>query len=353
MVKPLEYYQAECPKCHSPLNSAAPLSGETVCPFCGTIYHITANVTRETGMPEQIVPFTTSADDFRQSTQKMLIDQEYAPVNISGLISFRDIKGIYLPVYLYEGQYECSWSCRLKQAPEENDDTKSRTENYRSQNGVSKGEYSIVGMACEGVESGKELAGYVRSMDVRNVDIQPFLPDELNDRFFLTTNCDSQKTWNQQGEDTLNNLIRNNTLIQLQSNDVRDFKCAITSSTLSEGQLIFFPVWMINYQYDGESHHIFMDGTGRNGLRGTTLTDRALKAGAVKPFTILKYIAIAAIVIPFLMLLGGWYLSAIIALIALGLTFFGYRYYARWHRNRVIRKARKAREKFIFRNLYV
>ena len=291
-------------------------------------------------MPGQIVPFTTSASDFEYSARKMLFDEEYAPPNISEIISLKEVKGVYLPVYLYEGQYECTWSCKIKQ-PVDADDTKNRKEVYRPQNGVSKGKYDIVCIACEDTDVGKELAEYIRTLDYRGDGIKAFLPDDLHDCFFLTRNRDVQKTWTQWGEETLGVMIQKNTLIQLQNDNIKDFKCSATSEMFHEGRFLFFPLWMVNYQYDDESHHIFMDGTGRNGVKGTTLIDRALKAEAEKPFTILKYIAVAAIVVPLLMLLAGWSKPAIIALIVMGLVFFGYRYYARWYKNRVIRIARK------------
>ena len=341
----LDFYRVECPKCHGQLNSAAPLSGQTACPFCGTVYHITANMTQNAEMPEQIVPFATLAGDFCYSAWKMLIDEDYAPVDISGLISFESVKGVYLPVFFYEGKYECTWSCKIRQAPVDTDAGKSRKKNYCQQNGVSKGKYSMVCIACEGAESGKELADYVRTLDYRGDRIKSFLPQDLNGYFFLVRNRDDRQTWKQWGEDVLNNMAQKKTLMKLQNNDIRDFKCSVTSDGSGEGQFIFYPVWMLNYQYDGGLNHIFMDGTGRNGVKGTTLIDRALKARAEKPFTRLKFIAAAAIAVPFLLLLAGWTFPAIIALLAMGLVFFGYRYYARWHKNRVIRKARREREK--------
>ena len=339
-MKTLDFFRVGCPQCHGQVNSISPLRGQATCPFCGTVYHVTANMTGETEIPGQIVPFTTSAGDFEHSARKMLLDEDYAPANISEIISFGGVKGVYLPVYLYEGQYECAWSCRIKQLADAAA-TKNRKEIYRPQNGVSKGEYAILCMACEDMGAGKELADYVCALDYRDDGLQPFLPGGLNDCFFLTCNRDAQKTWTQWGEETLNNLVRKKTLMQLNSNDVKDFKYNITPELFHEGRFIFYPVWMLNYRYDDESHHIFMDGTGRSGVKGTTLIDRALKAEAEKPFTILKYIAVAAIVIPFLILLAGWYVPAIITLIAMGLVFFGYRCYARWHKNKVIRKARK------------
>jgi len=336
----MKTFQVGCPKCHGQLNSITPLNGQITCPFCGTVYHITANVTKETEMPGQIVPFATSADDFEHSARKMLLDEEYAPANISEIVSFKDVKGVYLPVYLYEGQYECAWSCRIKQ-PVDTDVTKNRKEVYRPQNGISKGEYAIVYIACEGVEADEKLTEYVRALDYRGDGIKPFLSEDLHDCFFLTRNQDVKKTWTQCGEKTLNNLIQKKTMIQLQSNDIKDFRYDMTSELFHEGKFMFFPVWMVNYRYNGEQNHIFMDGTSRNGVKGTTLIDRTLKAEAEKPFTILKYIAVVAIVIPLLMLLASWYKLAIITLIATGLVFFGYRYYARWHKNKVIRKARK------------
>ena len=336
----LNFYQVGCPKCYGQLNSIAPLSGQSTCPFCGTVYHITANLTKETEIPGQIIPFTTSTDDFEQSAIKMLLDEVYAPTNISEIVSFKDVKGIYLPVYLYEGKYECAWSCKIKQLVDA-DDAKDRKKVYCPQNGVSKGEYAIFCIACEEVEASRELAEYICTIDYRNDDIKPFLSDDLDNRFFLVRNRDVQKTWTQEGEESLDNLVREKTWMQLQSSDVKNFKCDITSEMFHEGCFIFFPIWMVNYQYDGKLHHIFMDGTGRNGVKGTTLIDRALKAEAEKPFTILKYIVVAAIVIPLLMLLLRWYFAAIIVLLATGLVFWGYRCYARWHKNKVIRKARK------------
>jgi len=337
----IDFYRVECPKCHGQLNSIAPLSGQATCPFCGTIYHITANVTAQTEISEQIVPFTTSDSDFEQSAYTMLLNEDYAPNNLSGIISFKEIKGVYLPVYIYEGEYECAWSCRIKQMSAKTDFTENRKEIYLSQNGVSKGEYIIICMACEGVEASKELSDYVRTLDFKDDGIQPFQPKHMNNHFFLLRNQDIHKTWREYGEESMKNTIRKNTLIQLQSNDIKDFKCDVLSGTFREVRFIFYPVWMLNYWYDGESHHIFMDGTGRNGIKGTTLIDRELKARAEKPFALLKYIAVAAIIIPLLMMLAGWYLPSCIALAAMGLVFFGYRYYARWYKRRMIRKARK------------
>jgi len=337
----LDFYQVECPKCHGQLNSIAPLSGQIACPFCSTVYHITANLTLQTEIPGQIIPFATLVGDFEQSAYAMLINEDYAPANISGIISFKDVKGFYLPVYLYEGQYECAWSCRVKQTSANSESSEYQNDTYRSQNGVSKGDYFIICMAYEGVESCKELSDYIRMLDYRDDGIQPIQTEHLNNCFFLSRNSDVQKTWRQYGEESMNNMVRKNILIQLQSNDIKDFKCDVSSIPFRESRFIFYPVWMLNYQYDGETHHIFMDGTGRNGVKGTTLIDHALKAKAEKPFLILKYIAIAAIVIPLLLLLTGWYWSSCIALIIMGLVFFGYRYYARWYKKRVIRKAKK------------
>ena len=346
-MKSFAYYSVECPVCRSPINSVAPLSGETLCPFCGAVCHITANLTEKAEMPERIAPFSTSFDEFRQTAMSMLVAEDYAPVNISGLVPFEGAKGVYLPVYLYEGQYECTWSCKMKA---EGESAGNRKEVYRPQNGVSKGGYTITCMACDGVASAKELAEYVRSLDAMDVDIQSFHTDILHGRFFLTHNRNSQTSWKQWGEDTLSDLVGKKTQMQMQSNEMKDFKCNLISETLPESRLMFFPVWMIHFQYDGESHHIFMDGTGRNGIKGTTLIDHTLKATAEKPFKSLKYIAVAAIVIPVLMFMAGWPLPAIIALIASALVFFGYRYYARWHKGRVIRKARKQRKKILFSN---
>ena len=345
----IDFHQVECPKCHGQLNSITPLSGQYRCPFCGTDFHITANMTKEVEVPGQIVPFSTSADSFEQAVRQMFIDEDYAPANIFEIISVRNVRGFYLSVYLYEGRYECQWKCKVKQqAP--SDTQKNQSGTYCLQDGVLKGDFAFVSSAYDGIESGKELAEFICSLDYKGIGMKSFLSDNLEGRFFLVCNRDSKKTWSQWGEGVLNNIARKNTLIQLQNNEIKDFKCDISSDLAREGQYMFYPVWMVNYQYDGALHHIFMDGTGQNGIKGTPLIDRALKTRAEKPFTILKFIAVAAIVIPLLMMLASWYYPAIIALVTMGLVFFGYRYYARWHKGKVIRKAHKERKKVLVPN---
>ena len=344
----ITFHQVECPKCHGQLNSITPLSGQYICPFCGTDFHITANMAKETEAPGQIVPFTTSSEEFEQAVCQMLINEEYAPVNISGLSSVRNVRGFYLPVYLYEGRYEYQWQCKVKQAPPDAGATDARKDQagvYCQQNGVSKDDYAFVCLAYDGVESSKELAEYICSLDYKSNGMKPFRSENLEGHFFLACNQNSQKTWGQWGKGVLNNIAQKNALIQLQNNDIKDFKCDVSPDLVREGLYAFFPVWMVNYQYDGALHHIFMSGTDGNSITGSPLIDHTLKTKAEKPFTILKIIAVAAIVIPLLMVLANWYLPAIIALVAMGLVFFGYRYYARWHKGKVIRKARKEREK--------
>ena len=338
-------HQVECPKCHGQLNSTNPLSGQYACPFCCTVFHITANMTIQAEMPEQIIPFTISEKDFEKVAWQKLIEEKYAPENISGLIEFENIRGFYLPVFLYDGQYECSWSCKVKQIPENTDTTNTQKSIYSLQNGVSKSGYTFVCPAYNGVESSNELAEYICSLKCKSSDLKSFHSDDLSGYFFLPGNRNSSEVWNQWGEKTLDSIARTNTLTQLQSSDIKEFNCTVSSGSSHEGKYVFFPVWMIRYQYNNKLHHIYMDGTGINDIKGTELVDDTLKARVEKPFMILKFISVIAIVIPLLMMLASWYIPAIIALVALWLVFFGYRFYARWHKDRVISNARKKREK--------
>jgi len=231
----LDFYRVECPKCHGQINSVAPLSGQTLCPFCGTECLITTNITQTAEMPLLIVPFATSARDFEYSAWKMLAAEDYSPVDIFRLISFENVKRIYLPVFFYKGKYKCTWSCKIKQTSTDTDDAKRGKEVFCPQNSAYKGEYSMVCTAYEGVEVDKELANYVRTLDFRGNGIRTFLPQNLKSCFFLIRNCDDQQTWKQWGEDTLNNMVMKNTLMQMQNNDIKDFKCNVTSGGTSEG----------------------------------------------------------------------------------------------------------------------
>ncbi len=317
--------------------------------YCGTGFQITGNIPKETEIPERLVPFITSRKDFEQAALEMLVNADYAPNNIFDLISFKDVEGIYLPMFFYEGKYESSWTCLVKEQKDttnsSNNPVQDTKRGYRPLNGLVKDDYNFICLAYDGIEVQAELAEYVRTFHYNTDNSKSFHPDDLNGYFFLIRNLDQLQTWHKWGEDTLQHLAQKQCMLQVQGADFKDFKNNIASESHQPGKFVFFPVWVVYYEYDGEPHHIMMDGTGKTGVKGTTLVDRSRIAQVEKPFKALKFIAVAAILLPLILLVCGLYLPAIIALAEMWLLFFGYRYYARMHRKRIIRKARKERKK--------
>lgn len=337
-----KYHQVECPKCHGKINSVDQLSGPMKCMYCGVDFQITGTMLQETDEPDGLVPFATSRNDFERAALEMLIDADYTPNNIIDIISLKNVRGFYLPAFLYEGRYECSWNCMVRQ-PEVGAPDTAPGGKYRPQSGVTKGNYSFVCLAFAGVEAPPELAEYVRTFDYDADAVKPFSSDSLNDYLFSLRNLDKKAVWIRQGESTLKNVAQKAAERQMSGSEFKDFKSAVTSEQSNDGRSVLIPVWTVFYEYDGEPHHVMMDGTGRNGVKGTTLVDRARIDEVEKPFKYLKFIAGFAILIPLVLLLLNQYLPAVIALAAMCLVFFGYRYYARLHKKKVVNKARKER----------
>ncbi len=340
-----EFHQVECPKCHGKINSVGRLGGPTKCMYCGTDFEITGTMTKEIESPERLVPFKTSRNDFERAAFEMLVNADGTPNNIFDLVTFKHVEGIYLPVFLYEGIYDCSWTCKVKQSENGADPADKPVKiKYRSQSGVTKGDYAFVCLACEGPEVRSESAEYLRSFNYDSGASKPFDPADLNDYYFLTPNLDKRKTWNNRGESTLRNTAQMQVMAQIRESDFKDFKCDVSEKPDHDGRPILIPFWMLYYEYAGELHHIMMDGTGKNGIKGTMPIDHDRTDKVEKPFKISKIIMAAAIILPIILAFFGLFDVALITLAAMWVLFFVHRSYAGWHKKKIIDKARKERQ---------
>jgi len=340
--------QIKCPNCGGQLNNVGPFSTTKVCGYCHKEFQVTGTMDKEMDTPDRIVTFKTSKEDFERELLAFLAKEDYAPNDIFDLTEFANVDGIYLPMYLYEGKYESSWNCSVGYSENEvvaSSDGKSVKNTtvikYRPQSGTTKSDYAFVCLAYEGEEVKEELVNYARTFNYDKHGAKAFEPKFLEGFNFMLHNLDKEATWDKWGADTIDYIAEQNSISQVPGETYKDFIYSVSTDTKHDGRLVFIPFWMVYYTYNDEQHHVIMDGTGNNGITGSTPIDWERKAAVQKWYDIAKYVKWGAWAsLGFLLLHFFWYAPA-----AVWIAFFAIKFYAKSNERKILDENKAIRRK--------
>lgn len=336
----------KCPECGGQTNSVGPFSPTRKCMFCKTEFMVTGVMEKEMEMPERILTFRTSKEDFERGVLNLLVQEPYAPNDIFELSEFKDVEGIYLPMYLYEGKYECSWNCSVGYYENEvvaTSDGKGvknkKVLKYRPQSGITKDNFALVCAAYEGKEIKPELIEYARAYDYDKQLAKAFESSDLEGYNFVLHNLDKESTWDKYGESSIKYVAEHKSHEQVPGDDWKDFRCTVSTDKSHDGRLVYLPFWMVYYDYNGEHHYAIMDGTGNSSITGSTPIDHARYESVQKWFKIAKYVKWAAFASLLTILKGIFVIPVIVWLGYLGLKIF-----AKINEKKIVSDNKKIRE---------
>ncbi|NOR87542.1 MAG: hypothetical protein GQ527_08040 [Bacteroidales bacterium] len=341
----IQIQQIKCPECGGQLNSVGPFSPTKICAYCQAEFQVTGTMEKEMEPPERILVFGTNKDDFEKSVLELLAKEDYSPNDIFDHAAFKDVEGIYLPMYLYEGKYECAWNCSVgyteTQVVSTYDGKGVKDKDvmrYRPQSGSTKNNYAIVCAAYEGQEIKSELIDYARAFHYDKSSAKAFDPALLEGYNFVLHNLDKESTWDKWGEESIEYLAEDASLSQIPGEDFKDFMCSVSTEQKHDGRLVFLPFWVVYYDYQDEHHYAIMDGTGNTGITGSTPIDLGRVKQVEKWHKIAKYVkwgAWASLV--------GILLSWIIPVVVWA-AFFGINFYAKFIEKDIIKQNKDIRE---------
>ncbi len=297
MTENFEIKQIKCPNCGGELNSVGPFSTTKKCIYCHKEFEVTGTMNKKVDLPERIVVFNTTRDDFEREILSFLVQGDYTPNDIFNYAQFRDVEGIYLPMYLYEGKYDATWNCSVGYYENEvvatfdNKGVKNkRVIKYRPQSGSTKNNFAIVCIAYEGKDVKKELVEYARTYVYDSLSAKAFSPDLLSGYQFMIHNLDKETTWDKWGVNTVKYLAERNSLSQIPGEKYKDFTCGVSVDTKHDGRLVYLPFWSIYYEYNNEVHHAILDGTGKNRITGSIPIDVKRKQSVDIWYTVTGYL---------------------------------------------------------------
>ncbi len=268
----LRLQQVICPSCKRPINTFNPNKLMAECPYCHSKMVNPLVKPKDVPVPERIIPFTTNEQTFENALTNALINQDYVPTNIFEAISTGDVIQAYLPMYLFEGTYNASWSCESSYMDQKvkvgsNSVSTKDVKKWRPQNGNAAGNFAFLCLANEGNEIPDELRQFT-SLFPYDVMMSKEYADgmiDFNDENMMTLerNADETLVWQKHGKDMVEETAKNAALNQIGNQEIRNFRASSSFNLTTKGKYVYAPFWFVYYNYAGGQFHFLMDGIGQ------------------------------------------------------------------------------------------
>lgn len=268
----LRLQQVICPSCKRPINTFNPNKLMAECPYCHSKMVNPLVKPKDVPVPERIIPFTTDEKAFEKALIFDMVNQDYVPTNIFETISTGDVIQTYLPMYLFEGTFNASWSCESsymdqKVSTSGNSVTTKDVKKWRPQNGTAAGNFSFLCLANESDQIPDELRQFTRLFPYDVMMSKPFEPDmiDFNDENLMTLerNADATIVWQKHGKDMVEETAKKTALNQLGNQEIRNFRASTSQELKTKGSYVLAPFWFVYYNYGGQQYHFLMDGVGQ------------------------------------------------------------------------------------------
>jgi len=276
MAETLELQQVICPSCKQVITSFSPFQAQVECPWCHNKAFNPLITARKIPVPERLIVFRTDEKQFEQSMVNALVETDYVPKDIFSAINPENVIKAYLPMFLYEGKYQSSWSCKVAfmdtQLGTNYDGSKlkeKKVKKFLPQNGTSQGNFSFLCLAYEGKDIPEELRTFASQFPYNTMASKEFDPELLNlendsDLMTLALDSDTDVVWTKYGDKLVNELAEANALQQLAGEEIKDFRASNSYDLKHNGRYVLAPFWFVYYTYNNQKYYYLMDGLGEN-----------------------------------------------------------------------------------------
>ncbi len=328
----LELQQVKCPNCGANITSFNAFKAEVECPYCHQRAFNPLITSKQVPIPERLIVFKTKEEDFSKALVNVLADENYVPTDIFECINPGNVIKAYLPMYLYEGKYQASWSCSMGYETTEVRASSSGTKvknktvtKWQPASGTSNGNFAFLCLAYEGEDIPEELKSFTFTFPYNVRDSQEYSPELLDldsDRELqtLAVNTDAELVWENYGNGLVDQLAQQSAQQQINGQKIKDFVVSSNYDLKTNGRYVLAPFWFVYYLYKGEKHYFLMDGIGEHNVYSTPVNQEEV-AAVEKNNKIKKWVGygwILAIVVLFinftaaLIYLAAWFVGKLV-----------------------------------------
>ncbi len=274
MAETLELQQVLCPSCKQVITSFSPFQAEVECPYCHNKAFNPLITAKKVPVPERLIVFKTTENDFEKNMVSNLVDRDYVPKDIFQCINPGNVIKAYLPMFLYEGTYQSSWSCKVaievNEVRASGNSVKNKTvKKFTPHTGTSQGNFAFLCLAYEGDDIPEELRSFSSQFPYNVMASKEYDPallgiGENESPMTMAVDTDTDLVWNKYGNELVNKLACESALKQLSGDEIKDFHASNSYDLKHNGRYVLAPFWFVYYTYNNERHYFIMDGLGEN-----------------------------------------------------------------------------------------
>lgn len=281
MAETLELQQVSCPSCKQVITSFSPFAAEVECPYCHNKAFNPLITAKKVPVPERLIVFQTSEKDFEKELVNSLVERDYVPTDIFQCINPGNVIKAYLPMFLYEGRFQSSWSCKVAYEATEvrasSDGTRvtnKKVKKFTPHTGTSQGNFAFLCLAYEGDDIPEELRSFSSQFPYNVMASKEYDPallglDSGESPMTLALNTDADLIWNKLGDSLVNDMACESAQNQLSGEEVKDFRASNSYDLKHGGRYVLAPFWFVYYTYNNEKHYFIMDGLGESNAMTT------------------------------------------------------------------------------------
>jgi len=281
-----EFKKISCENCGGEL-IFSPGTQLSACNFCGSEFNILNSSDTQVKTVEKILPFNTTTNEFEIAALKWLSEGDLTPDDILDSSLFNNQVGVYLPMWMYEGRYDGSWSAssgytRIEEYVGRSLDgkkleTKTRTvTDWRPSNGNCKGDFQFLATASSESSIPTNVKVFSHHVNVTRNNLKDFKTEYTQGFSLLEIQLDSDNCWDLFGRVQADHYVERESKKRIPGDTYKDFYVDAVYD-LNKKTSCYVPFWLRNYKYSNVDFHLYMDGTNTSRIDGKRPVDKERK----------------------------------------------------------------------------
>jgi hypothetical protein len=277
-----DFKKISCKNCGGEL-IFSPGTQLSTCNFCGSEFDIENSSDTKIKSVDKILPFSTTDDEFEIAALIWLSEGELTPDDILEGSLFNNQVGVYLPMWLFDGRYDGSWSAssgydRIEEYIGKSFDgkkleTKTRTvTDWRPSNGSCKGDFQFLATASSESSIPANVKAFSHNVEVTHNNLKDFKTEYTQGFSMIELELDPDNCWNLFGKIQAEYFVERLTKKRIPGDKYKDFYVDAVYD-LNKKTSCYVPFWLRNYKYKDDGFHLYMDGTNTLRLDGERPVD--------------------------------------------------------------------------------
>jgi len=282
-----EFKKISCENCGGEL-IFSPGTQLSTCNFCGSEFNILDSKDTQFKSVDKILPFSTTKEEFEIAALEWLSEGDLTPNDILESSMFNNQVGVYLPMWMYEGRYDGSWSASSgynrteeyigKSLDGKKLETKTRiVTDWRPSNGNCKGDFQFLATASADSSIPSSVKAFSHDVKVTRNNLKDFKLEYSQGFSLLEIQLESDECWDLHGEWQANHYVESVTKKRIPGDKYKDFYVDAVYD-LNNKVSCYVPFWLRNYKYSNEDFHLYMDGSNTLRINGERPVDKERSA---------------------------------------------------------------------------